>query len=86
MCRCGRGPIGVVVVRHSAMSSMRSVALIVTGPYLLIFEIAYRNGYMRPSLVSRINRDPLLHLDVPFFEKCLENASSLAHMVDTCWS
>jgi hypothetical protein len=56
---------------------------VVAGTYLLIFEIAHRDGYMIPSLVRKINIDPLLHLDVPPFEKCLENASSLAHMVDT---
>jgi hypothetical protein len=76
----------VAALRHSTESSMRSVALVVAGTYLLIFEIAHRDGYMRPSLVSKINIDPLLHLDVPPYEKCLKNASSLAHMVDTCWS
>jgi hypothetical protein len=38
--------------------------MVLQEPYLLIFEIVYSDGYMRPSLVVKISIDPLLHVDM----------------------
>jgi hypothetical protein len=38
--------------------------MVLQEPYLLIFEIVYSDGYMRPSLVVKINIDPLLQVDM----------------------